>query len=412
MTKAGFFGIAFVSALMAATTATADKPGTVYHITPESLAEPYASSSSVNPSRRVPRPDGVPLQVSPGFNVTLFASGLDHPRNILAAPDGTVFLAESKADKITLLKDSDGDGKADIVTTYVDDMDRPHGLALRDGHLYFADLERVWRIGWMPGQTASTTRPQPASEEGSLGNDGGHWTRNITFSPDGKWLYASIGSRGNIGEEPLPRASIQRFTVEADGSLSNRQTFAYGLRNPVGIAIRPGTTDLYTVVNERDGMGDGLVPDYFTRVQEGGFYGWPYAYIGSNPMPGYAERRPDLVEDTLVPDVLFKSHSAALGFAFLSNADVPEDWKGDALVALHGSWNAGDATGYKVVRVPFRDGRPTGEYIDFLTGFRLNPGRPGQAAVWGRPVEVTVLPDGAILVSDDAGGTVWHISRQ
>lgn len=411
MTKTGFIGLAFVTALAAASIAWADKPGQVYHITPDDLPEPYASSSAINPSRSTYRPDGVPLQVVNGFRVNLFAEDLDHPRNILATPDDTVFLAESKAGKITLLKDRDGDGKADIQKTYISRANRPHGLALRASHLYFADLNGVWRVDWKAGATEPTGQKELLSKKGALGETGGHWTRNIAFSPDGNWLYASIGSRGNIGEEPIPRASIQRFRVNADGTVAGRQTFAYGLRNPVGIAFKPGTNDLYTVVNERDGMGDGLVPDYFTRVRENGFYGWPYAYIGPNPMPGYADKRPDLVGETITPDVLFESHSAALGFTFLDAADVPEDWKDDALVALHGSWNAAKATGYKVVRIPFEDGRPTGRYIDFLTGFRLNPGKPGQAVVWGRPVELTVLSDGSILVSDDVGGTVWRVRR-
>ncbi|WP_259782515.1 PQQ-dependent sugar dehydrogenase [Aestuariispira ectoiniformans] len=412
MTKAGFIGLAFVTALAAAATARADQPGTVYHIRPDNLPKPYATSSAVNPSTRTYRPEGIPLKVTSGFQVNLFAEDLTHPRNILAASDGTVFLAESKADKITILKDRDGDGHTDYSGSYVTGANRPHGLALHAGYLYFADLDGIWRIAWQPGSMKPSTAPKMISQEDALGGTGGHWTRNIAFSPDGNWLYASIGSRSNIGEEPIPRASIQRFKVHPDGRVSSRQTFAYGLRNPVGIAFKPGTNDLYTVVNERDGMGDGLVPDYFTHVQDGGFYGWPYAYIGSHPMPGYSDKRPDLVKEAIIPDVLFEAHSASLGFTFLDKADVPEDWKDDALVALHGSWNAARATGYKVVRVPFEDGKPTGEYIDFLTGFRLNPGKPGQAAVWGRPVALTVMPDGSILVSDDAGGTIWRISRK
>lgn len=411
MKKAGFVATAIATALLTASPSSGDEPGTVYHIRPGDLPEPYASSSAVNPSRTVSRSDGNPLKVADGFKVQLFADGLDHPRNILAAPDGTVFLAESKANKITILKDRDGDGRSDYEGGYVWRANRPHGLALHDGYLYFADLDGIWRIAWQPGVLEPDGKQMPVSREGALGERNGHWTRNIAFSPDGEWLYASIGSRGNIGEEPIPRASIQRFKVQPDGTVSGRQTYAYGLRNPVGIAFKPGTDTLYTVVNERDGMGDGLVPDYFTHVRESAFYGWPYAYIGPNPMPGYGDKRPDLVAETITPDVLFESHSAALGFTFLDRADVPDDWKDDALVALHGSWNAAKATGYKVVRVPFENSTPTGEYIDFLTGFRLNPGKPGQALVWGRPVELTVLPGGGILVSDDAGGTVWKVSR-
>ena len=221
--------------------------------------------------------------------------------------------------------------------------------------------------------------------------------------PDGKRFFIAIGSESNIGEDPLPHASVQSFA--ADGS--DQRTYASGLRNPVGIAFYPGTNDLYTVVNERDGLGDGLVPDFLTRLQEGGFYGWPYAYIGHHPQPDFPSR-PEMVAKTLTPDLLFQSHSAPLGLVFYEGSMFPAEYKGDAFVALHGSWNSAEPTGYKIVRVPFKDGRPQGYYENFLTGFWLGGTSPAQ--VWGRPAGLAVAADGSLLIADDAGGVVWRVS--
>lgn len=404
---------AALAALILAGPAWAEQPGDRFRVTPDDMPAPYATQSVANSARTVSRQDRQP-KAPAGFAVTLFAESLDHPRKLLAAPGGGVFVAESRAGKVTFLKDEDGDGRADTRRTVADGLQRPHGMALRNGRLYIADLQRVWSAPWDP-EAGALGALTPASAAGSLGSPSGHWTRNIVFSPDGGTLYAAIGSRGNVAEEPAPRATIQAFDVREDGTLANRRTYAAGLRNPVGIRIRPGTDDLYAVVNERDGLGDGLVPDYFTRVEEGAFYGWPYAYIGGNPMPGYADRRPDLVAKSIVPDVLIESHSAPLGLVFLDAADVPPDWRDDALVTLHGSWNANVPTGYKVVRIPFEDGRPTGSYVNFLTHFRVDRddiGTPGAASVWGRPMGAAVLADGAILIGDDAGRTIWYIRRQ
>jgi glucose/arabinose dehydrogenase len=258
-------------------------------------------------------------------------------------------------------------------------------------------------VPYKPGDTKAAGRRELVGAEGALGSGGGHWTRNIAFSPDGAHFYVSVGSAGNIDEERAPRATVQEF--KADGS--GQRTFASGLRNPVGIAFYPGTSDLYVVVNERDGLGDGLVPDYLTRLKDGGFYGWPYAYIGPHPQPDYAQRRPDLVKATIVPDVLFQSHSAPLGLVFYEGAQFPAAYRGGAFVALHGSWNSGKPTGYKVVFVPFKDGKPAGAPEDFLTGFLPDP-KSGVA--YGRPVGVAVDAKGALLVADDVGNIVWRIA--
>ncbi len=285
----------------------------------------------------------------------------------------------------------------------------PHGLALHGGFLYVADLNGVWRYAWRPGQEHASDRGQRITPRGAFGDSGGsHWTRNIAIAPDGKRFYVAIGSEGNLEVDPEPRATIMQFNIDGSGG----RVFARGLRNPVGIAFQPGTGALYTTVNERDGLGDGLVPDYLTAVTEGAFYGWPYAYIGPHPQPGYGGRRPDLVRQTVVPDVLFQSHSAPMALLFAKGGQFPADWQDDAFVAFRGSWNAAVPTGYKVVRVPFEKGRPLGWYEDFVTGFRLDPpGRQATAQVWGRPVGLALAKDGSLLIAVDVDNSIWRISR-
>ena len=390
-----------------------EQPGETFHLTADQLPKPYATQSAVNSALLRDRQPGQMPLAPPGFRVSLFAEGLDHPRNLVVTPDGTVFLAQSNEDEITLLRDRDGDGRAEQQTAFVTGLDTPHVLALHGRDLFIADVERIWRVALAPGSDRPAAKPVALTRRGALGPAGGHWTRNISIAPDGSTVYAAIGSRGNTAVEKEPRATIQAYRFRADGTLGPRHTFAAGLRNPVGIAFYPGTDRLFTVVNERDGMGDGLVPDYLTEVHEGGFYGWPYAYSGKLPMPGFASKRPDLVRESLTPDVLFQSHSAPLGLAFGHGADLPADWQDDAFVALHGSWNASRPTGYKVVRVEFEGGRPTGRYINFLTGFRLDrTGSTGRARVWGRPAGLAFMPGGGLLVTDDAGGTIWKIWRE
>jgi glucose/arabinose dehydrogenase len=239
---------------------------------------------------------------------------------------------------------------------------------------------------------------------GALGDGGGHSSRNIVFSPKGDKFYVAIGSRNNIAEDAEPRATIQEFAEDG----THLRTYAAGLRNPVGITFRPGTDELWTVVNERDGLGDELVPDYMTHVQAAGFYGWPYSYLGQHAEPSLQGKRPDLVAKAIVPDLLFRSHSAPLGLVFYDGKQFPAAYQGDAFVALHGSWNAADPRGYMVVRVPFKDGRPAGGYEAFVTGFRVGSDAP--AKVWGRPVGLVVAQDGSLLVADDVSQSVWRIS--
>jgi glucose/arabinose dehydrogenase len=386
----------------------ATEPGQRFFYRSQDMPKPFATDSAGNPPEIVRRKASWRPKVPPGFQANLFASGLDHARWLAVAPSGEVFLSEARFDRVTLLIDRDKDGRADEKHIFAKDHNTPHGLALHKGHLYVADLDRVWRYRWRPGQTRASGPAEPFTKAGSLGSADGHWTRNIAFGPKGKSLYVAIGSRGNIGIEPLPRATIKEFDVSSRAGT----IFASGLRNPVGIAFHPDTGTLYTTVNERDGLGDELVPDYFTSVKRGGFYGWPYSYIGSTPQPGLTKRRPDLVARAIVPDVLLQSHSAPMAVLFAKGGQFPKDWQDDAFVAFRGSWNAAFPRGYKVVRVLFENGKPTGGYENFVTGFRVDkPSSSGPALVWGRPVGLALLPDGSMLIAVDAAQEIWRISR-
>jgi glucose/arabinose dehydrogenase len=401
--------VAVAFALLAgAARAENPRPGDVYRVDPGQLAAPYTTPSAADAPHRVPRPEGAMPAVPPGFHVSLFADGLTNARWLAVAANGDVFLAEPDTGGITVLRDSTGAGKAaDTKSTFARGFDRPHGMAFHDGFLYVTDLKGVWRLPYQDGALVASGPAEAVTPPGSFGAvTGGHFTRNIVFSPKGDRFYVAIGSQSNIAEDPAPRATIQEFA--ADGT--HQRTFAAGLRNAVGITFRPGTDELWVVVNERDGLGDDLVPDYMTRVAADGFYGWPYSYLGNHPQPNFADRRPDLVAKAIMPDLLFRSHSAPLGLVFYTGGQFPAEYRGDAFVALHGSWNSANPTGYMVVRVPFKNGKPAGGYQAFLTGFRLNDDAP--AIVWGRPVGLAVAKDGSLLVADDVGEAVWRISYQ
>lgn len=385
-----FLALAFLLALPAH--AAEPKPGDRFQVDPATLPAPHATPSRANPADVVKRPKGATLKVPSGWRATLFADRLDNPRNLVVLPDGSVVVAEQKADKLTRLVDGDGDGRAERRFTLADGFDEPFGLAFQDGWLWVADTRRVWRLPWQDG-AERIDRREPVTETGALGDGKGHSTRSLAIAPDGKHFYVGIGSRDNLAEEEVPRATIQEFALDGGG----QRTFAAGLRNPVGMAFRSGTDELWTVVNERDGLGDELVPDYMTRVIKDAFYGWPYAYLGPHPQPEFAPKAPDKVAATRAPDLLFRSHSAPLGLAFLDD---------DAYVALHGSWNRSTPIGYFVAKVPFKDGKPQGHYEVFAGGFTVGSGK-----VWGRPVGVAAALDGSLYVADDAGRTVWKITR-
>ncbi len=376
--------------------------GTQYHIRVEDLPAPYATKSVGNRPVVIDRPAGAQLRVPDGFEVSLFAHGLQHPRGMVVAPDGAVFVTEPNVGQVTRLTDTDGDGRIDRATPFARDFRLPSGIALHNGDLYVADERAVWWLGGVDGRDTAEGR-RPITRAGALGDAGGHWTRMLKFAPDGQSFFVSVGSESNVSEEPKPRATIQRFDLAS----GEQMLYASGLRNPVGLEFYPGTDRLFTVVNERDGLGDDLVPDFLTEVAESGFYGWPYAYLGSNPDPQYGEIRPDLVAATLEPDVLLAAHSAALDLVFYDRAQFPSAYQGDAFVALHGSWNAAAPTGYKVVRIHFDEGDPVGSYETFVAGFWTEGTTP--ARVWGRPAGLALTHDGHLLIADDVGGTIWRI---
>ena len=372
----------------------------------EDLPPPRATPSVAAPPQRIARPAGANLNLPPGFQANVFAEGFRHARYLHVAPNGDVFLAELRAGRISVLRDADGDGVAETVRTFADGLSLPHGLAIRGDWLYVGEVGRILRFAYRPGDLAANGPPQVVTAPGALGSGGGHVTRNIVFAPDGSRFFVSVGSAGNTAEESPPRATIQVFNADGSG----QRTFAAGLRNAIGIAIRPGTPELWAVVNERDGLGDGLPPDYLARVQDGDFFGWPYAYAGSFPDPEYGSRRPDLVARAKRGDVLFRAHSAPIDLAFYDGTQFPAEFRGDAFVTLQGSWNSSRPEGYMVVRVPFADGKPKGWYEPFVTGFLLQDG--SGARTWGRPAGIAVARDGSLLFAEDANNTVWRVSRQ
>jgi glucose/arabinose dehydrogenase len=376
--------------------------------------------------------------VPKGFKVGIYADGLGKPRLPLRAPNGDIFLSEAAKGQITVLRAANGSGgdKAGSVSVYAGGLSRPYGMAFwpsasKPQYLYVANVNSVVRFPYSVGDQAAKGEPEVVIEKIS-DTSGGHVTRTIAFSNDGKTLFLSVGSATNYASKigPTPpqplaqweakyglgaawgeeteRAAVLAF--DADGR--NRRPYANGLRNCVGMIVHPTTGDLFCSVNERDELGDNLAPDYVTRVKKDGFYGWPWYYIGANEDPRLKGLRPDLRTKVLVPDTLIQSHSAPLGMVVYqapkgAKFAFPKQYEGDIFVALHGSWNRSIRTGYKVVRVLMKNGVPTGQYQDFMTGMVLS-----DRDVWGRPAAVEVAADGALLVVDDGGGVVWRITPE
>jgi glucose/arabinose dehydrogenase len=387
--------------------AAAQAPGTgagplkSWHIRVGDLPAP--SSGVANPPQVVPRPPGASLTLPPGFAIDVFAEGgFKTLRWAMEGPAGEVYVTDTTANTITVLRDADGDGKAEGRDVFAQGLNRPMGMAIRDGWFYVGNTDSIVRWRYAPGQTSLTGTPETIAK---LPGGGNHWTRTLAFSPDGGKLYVTVGSASNVDVEPAPRATILEMNPDGSGI----RPFATGVRNPVGLTFRPGTNELWAAVHERDMLGDDLVPDYVTRVVEGGFYGWPFAYTGKHEDPRRKGERPDLVAKGLVPDVLLQSHSAPMGLAFYTGTGFPAEYRGDAFLALHGSWNRKQRTGYKVVRIPIRDGKPTGGYEDFIVGWSMGEDRP---EVWGRPVAILPLSDGSMLVTDDAHNVVWRVRHK
>jgi glucose/arabinose dehydrogenase len=373
-------------------------------IQPKDLPSPFATESASRKVQIVSRPQNAGLQVPQGFTAKPFVQGLSRPRWLMVAPNGDVFLSESYDNRIRLLRDTNGDGVAEVNTIFASGLNQPLGMAISPDRksFYVANTDAVVRYPYQLGQTKLQGKPSLVTSL-TGGGYNQHWTRNIIFSPDGTKLYVSVGSASNADPEESPRATIQ--VMNPDGS--DRRTFASGLRNPVGLGFNPVTQLLHTTVNERDGLGDDLVPDYLTSVQSGGFYGWPYSYLGSNPDPRLP-RKPELERRAIVPEVLFQAHSAALGLVFYNAKQFPKPYQNSAFVAFRGSWNRTEATGYKVVRVPFNlQGKAEGSYEDFVTGWLVDAKKP---TAWGRPVGLAIAQDGSLLITDEPGGTIWRVA--
>jgi glucose/arabinose dehydrogenase len=403
-----------------------DSPGLWRHITPADLPPPGATPSASNVPRTVARPAGAIPQVPPGFKVELFASGLNAPRALRVAPNGDIFVAETDAGRIRVLRAPDGANKPSETAVFASGLGEPFGLAFYPPGpdpqwLYVAMTNSVVRFPYRSGDLRARGRAQTVVPRLP---SGGHTTRDVAFSNDGARMFVSVGSATNAAERMGERYPEGLLSFEKDHGLGaswsrdtdramvlafdpegrGRKAFATGIRNCVGLAVHPQTGDVWCSVNERDGLGDDLVPDFITRVREGGFYGWPWFYLGANPEPQHRGYRAELKDKVIVPDVLIQAHSASLQLAFYTGTQFPAEYRGDAFAAEHGSWNRAKRTGYKVIRVKLKDGVPTGEYQDFLTGFVAS-----DRAVWGRPVGVAVAHDGALLVSEDANGTIWVI---
>jgi len=380
------------------------------------LPPPNATPSNENRSQIIGWPAGRTPTALPGFRVTAFATGLSSPRELTTLPNGDVLVAESPrggnppssaASRVLLLRDADGDGKPEVREVLIANLNRPHGMALIGDRLYVGNTDGVLMFPYQSGQTKITARGEKIIE---LPTGGGHYTRNLAPKPDGSKLYISVGSRSNVSENGEDDNEPRRAAIlEMNPDGSGMRVFASGLRNPVGLRFQPGTDTLWTVVNERDRLGDNLVPDIFTSVKEGAFYGWPYTYYGKNVDPRKAGQRPDLVAKAIAPDYALGPHVAPLGLAFYTGTSFPAEYRGGAFVGLHGSWNRSQFNGYKVVFIPFENNRPSGDPQDFLTGFIASA---ADSTVYGRPVGVTVMRDGSLLVADDGGDAVWRVAKE
>ncbi|HWX83264.1 MAG TPA: sorbosone dehydrogenase family protein [Xanthobacteraceae bacterium] len=406
-----------------------DKPGTIRLIRPRDLPKPGATPSAGNFPHVVPRPAAATPQVPPGFKAELFAEGLSGPRIIRVAPNGDIFVAETRAGRIRVIRAADRAAKPAANEIFASGLHGPFGIAFfpagdNPQFVYVANTDSVMRFAYRPGDLKASGAPETVVA--NLPRGGNHTTRDIAFTIDNRRMLVSVGSAGNDGEglgtappggleawsrqHPLgaawsyeaDRAAVLSFDPEG----KDQKIFATGIRNCVGLAVQPQSGALWCSTNERDGLGDNLVPDYVTRVSENAFYGWPWFYIGGNEDPRHVGERPDLKDKVTTPDVLLQAHSASLGLTFYQGDNFPAEYRGDAFAAEHGSWNRSKRTGYKVIRIKLKDGVPTGEYEDFVIGFVVN-----DSEVWGRPVGVAVARDGALLVSEDGNGTIWRVSH-
>jgi glucose/arabinose dehydrogenase len=367
------------------------------------LPPPFHTPSATNRPQVIDRPDGAQLRVPQGFSIEEYASGFNKPRIMLYTPTGEILVTESEPNgTVTVLYDKNNDFKADKERkVLIGGLDRPYGMAFWKDYLYVAETTSLKRYKY-DAKALSVGKGEEIVNMAGFGK--GHWTRSLTFDPKGEKFFLGIGSESNVSPgEPAQRAAISRCNPDGSGC----ELFATGTRNPTSIYFYPGTDVLWASVQERDGLGDDLVPDYFTHIQQGGFYGWPYAYFGPHEDPRNKGQKPDLVKKTITPDVSLGAHTAVIDWKFYTGKQFPAKYQGGAFLALHGSWNRSQRVGQSVAFVPYKDGKPAGPLESFLTGWMLDPGK---REVWGRPTGVMVMKDGSLLVSDDGGNKIWRIS--
>jgi len=386
-------------------------PGTQRKIAVSDLPAPFATDSASNGPSVVPRPPDVWPKAPTGFKVALYATGLAMPRVIHLAPNGDVFVAETGAGQIRVFRGLNSDGTPTSSAIFATHLNRPYGIAFfpsgpNPHWVYIGDTDAVVRFPYHSGALEAAGAAEHVVD---LPHGKGHWTRDVVFSKDEKMLLVAVGSGSNVDDPDTTPAELHRANILAfnpDGS--GMRVYASGIRNPSGLALDPLSGVLWCTVNERDGLGDNLVPDYVTSVQEGGFYGWPWWYIGPHQDPRRAGKHPEMRDKAIVPDVLLQPHNASLQIAFYEGRQFPKEYLGDVFAAEHGSWNRSVRTGYEVIRIPrHQTAQASGEYEDFLTGFVLPDGR-----AWGRPVGVAVMPDGSLLVTDDGSNSIWRVIYQ
>jgi glucose/arabinose dehydrogenase len=372
------------------------------------LPKPYHTKSKVKLSNIKGWDDGQSPQAPAGFTVSRFAEDLQEPRWAYIADDGNIFVAESKKDRITVLRDEDGDGKSEIRETFLEDLNRPFGTLVLNGSFYVANTDGVYRYPYKKGMTQMKADGEKILDL-PAGGYNNHWTRNLITNDDGSKIYVTVGSASNVGEHGMEEENRRAAILEINPDGSGEKVYATGLRNPVGVDWNPANGELWTAVNERDKLGDNLVPDYITSVKEGGFYGWPFSYYGQIKDPRWMEDpHPKMVKKAIIPDVSMGSHTASLGLTFYTGNQFPEKYRNGAFVGQHGSWNRSEFAGYKVAFVPFENGEPQPPE-DFLTGFIQDGEGRG---VHGRPVGVHQMPDGSLLVMDDEAGIIWQVSAE
>jgi glucose/arabinose dehydrogenase/cytochrome c553 len=387
----------------------AERPGVVRKVTLNDLPQPFATSSAGNGPDIVPRPVNAWPKVPKGFAVGLFTEGLDNPRLLRTAPNGDIFVAESQPGKILLFRGMTPDGKPQQTSEFATGLTKPFGIAFyppgpNPQWIYVGNVDSVVRF---PYQNGDLKARGPLQSLATLPAGRGHSTRDIQFTLDGKKMLVSVGSGSNVDDPDLtPREKDRADVLEFNPDGTDKRVFAYGIRNCVGLLVNPTTGEPWCSTNERDGLGDNLVPDYITHVQDGGFYGWPWWYMGGHQDPRHVGKHPELKDKVITPDVILNPHFASLETTFYAGGQFPAEYNGDIFACEHGSWNRNIRAGYELIRVPLHQtGHASGEYEDFMTGFVVN-----NRSVWGRPVGVTTAPDGSLLVSDDGSNSIWRIT--